>query len=220
MTIVLTIAMLGIMFAVFAAVGTQGLWSNVLVLVNTVLSALVATNAYEPIAVRIHSSYPSFGYIADLIVVWGMFSLTFILLQLATGIASKTRVRFGSKFDQIGGFVVSILTGWVLVCFTMMTLHTAPIEREAFGNALLPGASSGFLGSVAPDRVWLATTQRLSRGKALGGQDSDEPTFDPAGDFILRNAMRRHEYYETEPGLFAKRRWGDVIPYRKDTAKP
>lgn len=216
MNVVFILALAAIVFALFAALGPGGLWFNFIALVNVVFSALVATNGFEPIAERIHYSWPACGYFIDFVVVWGLFSVTFTVLQLVTSIAARSRVRIGTKLDQIGGFVVAAITGWVLICFTAMTLHMAPLQRDAFGDALLPQFDGGLMASVAPDRMWLNAAQRLSRGGRLGSQESERPSFDPQSEFILNYATRRHDNYQHETGLFAEREWGAAILPSKD----
>ena len=216
MTVLLIIAMLAIVFALFAAVGPEGFWCNLITLVNVTFAALVATNAFEPLAARIHYGLPKSSYMVDFLVAWGMFIATYVLLQFVTNRASNVKVRIGAKIDQIGGFALATMTGWVLVCFASMTFHLAPVPREVLGNALMPKFDTGFMDTLSPDRAWLNATQRLSQGNRLGSQDSEEPVFDPQGKFILNYATRRHDNYRYERGLFSQREWGAALPTTKD----
>ena len=77
---------------------------------------------------------------------------------------SKVKVRFLKIADQIGSGVFALLIGWVMVCFTMMTLHTAPLAKTfLFGGFNSSPDQSMFLG-LAPDRKWLGFMQYESRG--------------------------------------------------------
>jgi len=220
MQILLIISMLGILFAVFAAVGPEGFWYNLITLVNVVFAALVATNAFEPLATRAHYAWQGSGYFIDFAILWGLFAVTFAVMQVLTNIASTVKVSIGAKVDQIVGFALALVTGWVLVCFTSMTLHTAPLQRDAFGNALLPQFESGVLASLAPDRVWLNSAQKMSRASALGSGGTDQPSFDPEGEFILHYATRRFHNFRDENGLLSKRKWGATTPQGKDVSTP
>lgn len=218
MTILLIIALLAIVFAVFAAVGSQGFWYNFITLVNVTFAAIVATNLFEPLAERIHYSWSSVSYLADFLAVWGIFTVCCAVLQLVSRYVAPEKVRLGVMFDQMGGFALSLVTGWILVCFVTMTLHTAPVKRDVFGNALLPSDDGGVVSRNAPDRTWLDATQRLSRGGMLGSHGSSDPSFDPQGKFILNYATRRYDYYRLEQGLFAERAWGAPLPLPEDDA--
>ncbi|REJ70436.1 MAG: CvpA family protein [Planctomycetota bacterium] len=220
MTYLLIFALLAIVFAAFAAVGTEGCWHGLITLVNVIFAALIATNAYEPLALRLHFAFPAFGYLADFLLLWILFAFVVAVLQYATRSLSTVRVRLGGRLDQLLGFALALVTGWVLVCFTMMTLHTAPLPREAFNDALAPRLDDSFADRLAPDRIWLNSVQRLSYPAALGRGEGDEPSFDPAGEFILKYASRRDDNHRAEPGLFSRRSWGAKVVLGKDQQAP
>jgi hypothetical protein len=58
-----------------------------------------------------------------------------------------------------------------MLCFSLTTLHTAPLGRNFFFGAFQPNESM-FLGIFAPDREWLGFVEKVTAG-AYGGADVD-----------------------------------------------
>ena len=162
MTYILTLLMLLIIFACIATLYTEGLWSNIIRLVNVVTAALLATNFFEPAADWLDEWQPSYTYVWDFLVLWGLFSLFMLIFNAATDFFSRVKVRFLGIVDRIGGALFALLIGWVMVCFTMMTLHTAPLARKFLFEGFNPNEQM-ILG-LAPDRQWLGFFQNLSYG--------------------------------------------------------
>ena len=122
--------LLVIFFACVACLYTEGLWGNAIGLINVVTSALLATNFFEPLAGWMEKQAPSFSYVWDFLALWGLFGLFVVVFRVATDLLSKVKVRFLKIADQIGGAVLSLWTAWVIVCFTAMSLHTAPLRAS------------------------------------------------------------------------------------------
>ena len=82
-----------------------------------------------------------------------------------------------------------------MVCFLMMTLHTAPLARNFAGDYFQPEQHM-FLG-LAPDRQWLGFTQRMSLGSFCRSgteKEANEKTvFDSQAQFMPKYATRRAE---------------------------
>jgi len=108
---------------------------------------------------------------------------------------SKFKIKFPKTIELAGNYGFAALTGWVLVCFTTMTLHTAPLAKDfAFGG--FKPESPTFFG-LYPDRLWLGFVQKMSYGELSSGRE-----FDPAGDLMFRYAERRAQF-ERNNGLTA-----------------
>jgi hypothetical protein len=183
MSIVLPVLLLFLVVMLLAFLGPAGLWGNLLTFVNVVLAALLATNLWEPIADWLTGAVPSFGDYWDLMSLWGLFAVSYLALRAATDFASRVKVKFPKLVELIGNYVAIAWTGWILVCFASMTLHTAPLAREFFLGAF-DGQKPVFFG-FSPDRQWLGFVQRTSQG-ALGRE-----MFDPDGKFMIHYAARR-----------------------------
>jgi hypothetical protein len=101
-------------------------------------------------------------YLLDFLSLWILFLLGVVGLCELTNRVSRVKVRFLKIADQIGGGIIAFLIGWVVVCFTLMSLHTAPLSRNFLFGGFTP-ESKMFLGS-APDQKWLGFMQMESRG--------------------------------------------------------
>lgn len=161
-----------------------GLWTNTLTLVNVLTAALVATNYFEPLANWMNRQEPSLKYAYDLLSLWLIFGVTVSLLRMATDYMSPIKVKFLLPVERVGGIVMALWVSWVFVCFTTMTLHTAPLARNFLLGSFQPRPESKMLFGSAPDQKWLAWVHRQSQG-SLSRLSGTSP-FDPRGDFIIR----------------------------------
>ncbi|MBL8830374.1 MAG: CvpA family protein [Planctomycetaceae bacterium] len=178
----------------------QGIWGNCLRLFAVITAALCATNFCEPIGAAIETAAPTTWQYGDFLGAWIIFVLVnFGLIYLSMKL-SPVSVRFSNVIDQLGGVLLSAACGWVLVCFTLYTLHFAPVVREPlFGS--FKAETPMFFGFY-PDRMWLAFAQQASLGVYSNGDE--KAAFDPQGDFLLRMIAKR-EQFEQAPGSFAPR---------------
>jgi hypothetical protein len=203
----------------------EGLWGNAITLVNVVLAAMIATNYFEPLAAFIDGQMPSYTYLWDFVSIWLIFVVTMSILRAVTDAISKTKVRFKMPVEQSGRVLLALAVGYVMMSFTAMTLHMAPlgehpfrgsfgrIEKGVVSDKAMP---SYFLG-LAPDRQWLAFMQTRSRA---GGDDAftgalsrwqvfgwKKRPFDPQSRFIFKYAARRQklEQHNRETGAMRVR---------------
>lgn len=190
---ILTVLLLLMFLAVTGLVVRDRLWGAMLRFLNVLFAATMATVWYEPLAALgdpfVDRIQPPFGQFFDAAAVWGLFLLILLVLRIVTWFVSKKRVPFPAVLDWGGGAVMAALTAWVMVCFTAMTFHMAPLSRDAVQPT--PDARM-FLG-LAPDRKWLAWV-RGSTGAAgpfASYSETGKPWFDPDADFVLRYADRR-----------------------------
>lgn len=172
----------------------NGMWSNAIRLVNVITAALVATNFFEPTADWLQGFFGSYQYFVDIVCLWGLFVITLGGLSLATDAASRVRVRFATIVDRAGTVLISAWVGWVMVGFTLFTLHTAPLPREFLGGSFR--AEQPMFFGMAPDRQWLAFVHKLSRGPLCRSATTDQwrreaTVFDPSGEFMIKYASRR-----------------------------
>lgn len=205
-----TILMLIILFASVAMLVREGLWSNTIRLFNVITAGLLATSLWEPVADWLEGMAPTFTYLLDFLALWLVFCVAYIVLRAAADKLSRVQVRFKQPVNMGGGAFVALWIGWVLVCFTSMTLHTAPLSRDFMNGALSPDPqASTFLG-FSPDRQWLAFVQQVSRGSLAtspsAGVEGEEGmnVFDPRGEFVYKYGQRRNEF-EEQPELRVNR---------------
>jgi len=199
----ITIVLLIVFAACVAMLWQEGIWSNAIRLVNLLTAAMLATSYWEPLADLGETTLPSGGtytYWWDYIALWSIFVASYLLLNAITDRLSRRRVRFLGVVNRYGSMVLAVWIGWVMVCFTAMTLHTAPLPRTFLG--FYPEPESRIFFGLAPDHRWLAFAHKLSRGALSNPAPEGEPgevnTFDPQAEFILRYGERRYRF-EQQP---------------------
>jgi hypothetical protein len=179
-----SLILLGLFVAVSFAVWREGPWSGLIMLLNLLLAASLATAWYPWVVARIEPQLASYTYLLDFLVLQGLFCLLLLFLREVTDRLSRTRVRFRRPVELVAGPLVAVLTAWVMVCFTAASLHTAPVPRDF----IQPTPEARMFFGLAPDRRWLA----WMRGSSTNGPFArSQSPFDPQADFILRYADRR-----------------------------
>ena len=190
---ILTLILLAVFVTVTAALWKEGLWSSLVMLLNVVLAATVATAWYEKLVAVLEPRLPSYTYLLDFVSMWALFCLLILGLREATDRISRTKVKLRRPVELFGGPLVAAVVGWVMTCFTAVTLHTAPVPR----GFVQPTPEARMFFGLAPDRKWLSWVH----GSTIAGPFAvpDSP-FDKDADFIIRYADRRKRL-ENEPGL-------------------
>jgi hypothetical protein len=183
----LTVLLIIVFLACLGFLIRDGLWTNTIRLISVVTAALLATNYFEWVAGIMQSINSTYEYFWDTIALWGLFALFYTVFRLATDQLSRFKVRFPIIVDKIGGPLMAVWVGWVMVCFTTMSLHVAPLARNPLNGGFTPEQKMFY--STAPDRLWLGFMQRMSLGpfSPMGGGQG----FDPQGEFMLKYAQRR-----------------------------
>lgn len=178
-----------IFMACVAFLLTEGMWGNAIRLINVVTAALLATSFWEPLARVLEANVSkSFTYFWDFIALWGLFMVFIVIFRVATGFASRVKVKFLGIANRIGGIFFALCVAWVIVCFTTATLHTAPLKPDfLFGGFKYKADESMFMG-MSPDQQWL----KFVEGRSKGSFSRLEPRiFDPEHQFIPKYAARR-----------------------------
>jgi uncharacterized membrane protein required for colicin V production len=190
MGFLLTLALIVIFMACMGFLYPEGMWGNAVRLVNVLMAVLLAVNFWEPLAAMLENSVgKSFSYFWDFISLWALFIVFFVIFRIATGYASRVKVKFLGLADRIGSEFFAACIGFVLIAFTLMTLHTAPLKREFLFGGFEPGENM-FLG-MGPDKVWLNYMNYASRGPF--SRWTSRP-FDPNRQFIDKYATRRSNW--------------------------
>src|SRR5438128_117975 len=107
MGLILPMLLLAIALIVIGIVGAEGLWHNLITFFNVMTAALLATNYFEPISEKLDYLGPSFTYLIDFLVLWGLFALLLVTFRTLTDLASRVRVRFRWPVDRVGGYLVA-----------------------------------------------------------------------------------------------------------------
>lgn len=192
----LSIFCFAIILIIVAMTRTEGFWGNLLLLFDAIFAAILASNLFEPLADFMDRQAAEYTYFWDFLCLWALFGVFFVILRAVTDQISDTKVRFRFPVELTGGIVASILCGWIVVCFFLFSLHTAPLARTCFGNAFgtSPDAQHFFM---SPDHLWLGFLQSRSGGAFAR---STPRVFDPEADFILKYGQRRDQLSKL-PGM-------------------
>jgi hypothetical protein len=147
----------------------SGLWGNVIMIFNVVIAALVATNYFEPLADFLDKQMPSFTYFWDFVAMWLLFAAVCGILRAFTDALSKVKVRFKKPVELGGGLFCGAVVGWIMVCFTLFSLHASPLHPAFLGGGFNSFAPMFF--GIAPDRQWGAFADGQSTGGPLASGD-------------------------------------------------
>jgi hypothetical protein len=194
---IITLILLAILAAVTGMLVREGLWRAILMFLNVLVAASVATAWFEPLAQFLESKLGRSGELLDFLSSWLIFCGVLAILREVTDRLAPTKVAFPQLVERIGGGIAAFLTGWVMVAFTAATLHTAPVSRDD----IQPTPEARMFLELAPDRKWLGWVRGsslsgpFSRGGAFPTESGDclrpDLMFDHNADFILRYADRR-----------------------------
>jgi hypothetical protein len=187
----ITIALLVIFAICLAMIFNEGLWGAAVMFINVLLSAMIASSFYEPLAIWANKRMGSFTYLIDFICIWLIFCVTLVLLRLTTDSLSRYRVRFKKPVDIGGGLFFAAWIGWLMMQFTLFTMHTSPLSRNFFAGQFQEEPDSVMFFDLGPDRNWMAFMYSMSgENGSLAGSNQ----FDPKGEFILKYGTRRKNF--------------------------
>lgn len=124
--------MLGFLF--FAAVAmtvNEGLWNNMVALLNIILAGLVSIFGGVPLGNFLldkSGKPPELAWYFVFAGVWVVFAATVTVMHLAARNSSELRVRFFPLLDKIAGPIVGLVVAVMLTSFTAYTLERVPIN--------------------------------------------------------------------------------------------
>jgi hypothetical protein len=182
--VIVSLILLGVFVAVAFALWREGPWSGLIMLLNVLLAAALASAWYPAVVRWAEPQFASYTYLLDFVALQGLFCLLLLAFREVTDRLSKTRVRFRKPVELAAGPLVAALTAWVMVAFTAASLHTAPVPRDF----VQPSPDARMFFGLAPDRWWLWWMRGSS---AHGPFANPERAFDSDGEFITRYATRR-----------------------------
>lgn len=193
-----------VLFAGLAMTVREGLWNNVLLLISIIVSGLVAFGFYSPLVLYIDEDLTNgqHTYWLDFAILWAIYAVTMIVIKTLMGTFSKTRLRFKHPIDPVGGPIVGFLAAWVLAAFTLATLHTSPMPKDAFDGKLVSSNDAETASFItSPDAAWLRFVEAMSKDTGLGAGSTDSFT---AKGFVKIYADHRDKF-DKAPSLIVKR---------------
>lgn len=197
-----------IFFATFAMMVREGLWNNLINTAAIVIGGLTAFGLHQPIVVYLDEQTDgSYTYLWDLLVLWGVFAVTVGVLKGLAQMLSKTRVMYHEKADMPAGAFFGALCGWLMCCFAMATLHTAPLTRDSFSGGFVYGDTFDQVKSkvsqtsalTKPDLTWLKLTESMMSPQVLGGDGFS------ASVYIHQHAQHRKTFESIKETLVKRK---------------
>lgn len=165
-------------------VAAEGIYGAGQVFLCTLLSALVAMNFFEPLAVQLRAFLPDIY--CDFVALIGLFTVLVFGIRLGVEHISPTFVQVIPAVDTAGRWVLGAATGYLTMAFLLTALHTAPMPREFIG---FKPERNNFFGQ-APDRQWLGFVQYVSEKPLASTVHYKEGTKDV---FVARPFDGRYE---------------------------
>ena len=193
-----------VFFAGWAMSVREGLWNNVLMLISIIVSGLVAFGFYSRLVLYIDEDLTNgqHTYWLDFAIIWALYTVTMIILRTLLAAVSKTRLRFKHPIDPVGGPIVGFLAAWVLAAFTLATLHTSPMPKDAFDGKLVSSADAETASFItSPDAAWLRFVEAMSKDTGFGTGSTDSFS---AKAFAKIYADHRDKF-DKAPSLIVKR---------------
>jgi len=153
----------------------EGLWSNAILLVNIIISGLVAFGFYQPVVIYLDELADGEHTLwLDYAVLWALFAASIVICRSLAAAASKTRLRFKNPIDPVGGPLVGFFAAWVLAAFALATFHTAPMPKDAFSGKLVHADVNAASAITSPDAAWLRFVERMADPTALGSRGTQD----------------------------------------------
>ena len=208
-----TLILLLIFFVVALASWFMGLWSNLITTMVVLLSGMVATAFFEPLAAYLDkpvvggpaatSQLATYTYLLDMIAFWVLFLVTLLVLRVMTDAMSLYRVKFNIWVEMVGRSVTALWIAWLIVMICAFSLQISPLPNSVVQSS----PQGGMMLGLAPDRMWISLVQSRSRGalsrsrfseasRHPNDEDGNYEPFDSRADLVYRYHSRREKLAE------------------------
>lgn len=120
-----------VFFAAVAMTVNEGLWNNAILVMAVVLGGLFAIFVGVPVGNLIADQAGADVGKAWYFVfagVWGVFSLSVLIIRLIMDRTSRVRMKFIPMVDKFGGPIVGLVAAVMFTSFTAYTLDRIPIK--------------------------------------------------------------------------------------------
>jgi hypothetical protein len=95
---------------------------------------------------------------------------------------------------------VGILAAWVLATFTLATLHTSPMPKDAFSGKLVYDVPSASM-LTQPDVAWLRFFEKKTKADAFGSNAKNEFS----AELFVKIYADHRDKFEKAPTFIVKR---------------
>ena len=111
----------------------EGLWSNAIMFFNVMTAGATRDQLFSSRSpIGSPANGPRTHFSSTTWALWGLFCIVLIVLRVATDRSSRVKVRFKMPVDWAGGIFFACWVGWIMVCFTTFSFHTAPLALAEF----------------------------------------------------------------------------------------
>ncbi|MEN1679071.1 MAG: CvpA family protein [Planctomycetota bacterium] len=189
-------------FATFAMMVRDGLWSNTILLVQVILAGLLAFGFYQPLTVYIdEKTGGEYTYALDIVILWAIYAVSITLLKVICDALSKTKMKFPEAVDNAVGPLMGLLAGVVLAGIVGASLHVTPLPKDGLGGGMdYTGTSVAAAPLYRVDALWLRMVEAASSAGLGGGEKF------VAQDFVDIYAARRNNYNEADVEMIRVKR--------------
>jgi hypothetical protein len=112
---------------------SEGLWGSALMFFNVLFGAIIAFNFYEPLAKLFAENVSFLSHMADMICLMVLFSVSVVILRVATEFLGPAMIRFPMPIYHIGRLVFSFGVSVIVFSMILLGLHMAPVHQKLFG---------------------------------------------------------------------------------------
>src|ERR1700761_7058408 len=91
------------------ALSSEGLWGAALMFFNSLFAAMITMNFYEPLAQAIGTNVDFLSGYADALCIMVIFTVSLLILRLATESLAPAMVRFPTPLYHLGRLIFGLL---------------------------------------------------------------------------------------------------------------
>jgi uncharacterized membrane protein required for colicin V production len=192
MSTVIDLIIVGLILGLTYVLTSEGLWGAVLMFFNVIFAGLIAFNFYEPLANLIDSTKINWGF-SDTLCMLGLFSVSLLLLRMATETLGPAMVRFPLPIYHIGRLVFGLGGALVTMAIVILAFEAAPVHKKVFYTI---GYDSKPPFKLGLDHQWLGFFQHTT-GAIFARYGSGE--FDPFGEYGRSRTGERFQVRVFDP---------------------
>ncbi len=190
--IVVLLLILGMTYALMS----EGLWGAALMFFNVLFATMITLNCYEPLAGLIGNNVSFLAGYADALCIMLIFTITLLLLRLATEALAPSMVRYPTPIYHIGRIGFAFVTSALAAGVMLIALDASPVNKKILGA--VDYKYKPFYGYRLDKEVLAlfqySSGQIFTRTEATRdpfGQYGNARVFDPRGQWLINSFEAR-----------------------------